>query len=147
MGRSIWICFRIWKTSHAASPKTAIRKYNVHSTVHHPVISVGRIACSSISGSSGISCPTTLTNSALDSVSDDRSTTQIRNIDPQFVAKVVLDQVVVQITVSQVRFVVSLATLFDGPNSHESHSGFYDSICTVDVHVYDFPHIASHIET
>ena len=32
-------------------------------------------------------------------------------------------------------------------NSHERHSRFDDSICTLDVHVHDLPHIASHIET
>lgn len=87
-----------------------------------------------------------LTNSTFDGIADDRSATQIRDIDPQFVAKVVLDQVVVQITVSRVRFVISLATLVRSADLHKRHSRLDDSICAVDVHIYNLPHIAPHVD-
>jgi hypothetical protein len=94
--------------------------------MHHPMISIWRVS-----------------DTTFDSVADNRTTSKVRNINPEFITQVVLDQVVVEIAVR-----ISNNTLDPAVEDlHESHSGLDKGKCTIDIDIQDLCHILTHIET
>ena len=78
----------------------------------------------------------------LDSVTDHTTSSKVRNIDPEFIAQVILDQVVVKIAVSvrKTAFGLSIEDL------HESHSWLDKGESTIHVDIQDLCHVLAHIE-
>jgi hypothetical protein len=84
-----------------------------------------------------------VSDTTFDSVANDGTTSKVRDIDPEFVTQVVLDQIVVKITVNISNNTLDLTV----EDSHESHSRLYKCKCTVNVDIQDLCHVLTHIET
>lgn len=98
--------------------------------MHHPVISIWRIA-----------------HTSLDSVPNDGATAEIRNIAPQTVrsiAQVVPNEMFVQVSLC------ALARIRTHPHclsAQKGDTGFDNGVSTVDIDLEDFVHIPTQVET
>jgi hypothetical protein len=82
--------------------------------MHHSVVAIGRAP-----------------NATFNSVANHRTSTKVRNVDPKFLAQVVLDQVVVKIAIR-----ISNKTLASSiRDSHESDSWLEKSKSTIHIDV------------
>lgn len=78
----------------------------------------------------------------LDSVANHRTTSKVRNIDPEFVAQVVFDQIIVKIAVS-----VSNNTFgLNIEDLHEGNSWLDKGEGTIHVDIQDLCHVLAHIK-
>lgn len=84
-----------------------------------------------------------VSNTTFNSVANHRTSSEIRYIDPEFLAQVVFDEVVVKITVDISNDPLGLSV----KHSHKCHSRLDKSKSTIDIDFQNLCHVLAHVET